>query len=279
MLPPEERMRILLAETQQLMDYLTSLPKSGWTHPTACSEWCVADVVAHLTNNSSNFAPRILRALQGDASPDDLSPRRASGTVDPIGAAHRTIAFRKQFGEPDAILPEFVAANRQFEDAMEMVGPKDWYNLVYRPAGPEPISSVVDVVLAEQTVHGWDIRSQFEPTATLSPEAVPVLVERIAQRPRWWSFRQGASPLPLRYRFEVVNPAQYSVDVVITGEDQYMEVASHEDPQVTFHCDGETYVMLMYGRIEPQDALAEGRVSAEGDRQLVQTFGANFIGG
>lgn len=279
MLPPEERMRILLAETQQLVDYLTSLPKSDWTHPTACSEWCVSDVVAHLTSNSKNNAARIARALQGDESPDDLTPRRRRGSVEPVEAAQRIVAFRKQFGEPDAILPEFVASTQELKEALGMVGSDDWNKASYRPAGPEPISNIVDVVLAEQTVHGWDIRSQFEPTATLSPEAVPVLVERIAQRPRWWSFRQGASPLPLRYRFEVVNPAQYSVDLVITGEDQYMEVASHEDPQVIFHCDGETYVMLMYGRIEPQDALIDGRVAAEGDGQLVQTFGANFIGG
>ena len=279
MLPPEERTRILLAETQILVDYLTRLPKSDWTHPTACSEWCVADVVAHLTSNSKNNAARIARALQGDESPDDLTPRRGRGSVDPVGAAHRTIAFRKQFGEPDAILPEFVAANRQLQEALAMVNPEDWNKPTYRAAGPEPISNIVDVELAELAVHGWDIRSQFEPAATLSPEAVPVLVERIAQRPRWWSFRQGTSPLPLRYRFEVVTPAQYTVDLVITAEEQYMEVASDKDPQVTFHCDGETYVMLMYGRVEPQDALTGGRVAGEGDRQLVQTFGANFIGG
>ena len=57
-----------------------------------------------------------------------------------------------------------------------------------------------------------------------------------------------------------------------------MEVASAEEAQDTFNCLGETYVMLMYGRINPRDALAEGRVSAVGDRLLVQTFGGHFVG-
>ncbi len=84
MLTPEERLRILLAETHRLEDYLTSLSKDAWTHPTACSEWCVADVVSHLASNSKSGALRIRRALEGDASPDDLSPQRALGSVDPV---------------------------------------------------------------------------------------------------------------------------------------------------------------------------------------------------
>ena len=279
MLPPEERMRILLAESQMLEDYLTTLPKGAWTHPTACSEWCVADVVAHLTMVSQNGASRILRAIQGDASADDLNPRRRRGTVDPVGGAQRTIAFRTQFGEPDAILPEFVAASRQFNEALLKVGPDDWNKASYRPAGPEPISNMLDVVLAEQAVHGWDIRSQFDANTALSPDAVPVLVERIAQRPRWWSFKKGAAPLPLRYRFEVATSMAYSVDVVVREEEQCMEVASSEEPQVTFRCDGETYVMLMYGRLEPGRALTDGRLNPAGDQRLVTAFADCFIGG
>ena len=56
--------------------------------------------------------------------------------MDPVGAAQRIVAFRKQLGQPEAILPAFIAANRQFEEAMAMVGPEDWYKPVYRPAGP-----------------------------------------------------------------------------------------------------------------------------------------------
>ncbi len=278
MLSPQERLRILLDEMQQLEEYLTNLPKEAWDQPSACAEWCVADVVAHLTSNSKNNASRLLRALQGDVSPDDLSPPRGSGSVDPVSAAQRIIAFRKQFGKPDAILPEYLASNRQFSEATAMVGPDDWNKSSYRPAGPVPISNIVDVVLAEQTVHGWDIRSRFDPGAGLPPTAVPVLVEWVAQRPRW-SFRAGPSPLPLRYRFEVTAPTPYSADVVVTEEAQNMEVASDKDAQVTFRSNGETYVMLMYGRITAREAIADGRVSYEGDQQLVAAFAERFVGG
>ncbi len=279
MLPPEERLRILLAETHRLEDYLTSLSKEHWTHPTACSEWCVADVVAHLVDNGKNYAPRIIRALQGDASPDDLSPRRAQGSVDPVSSAQRIIALRKQFSEPDALLPEFLVANRAFREAMAMVGSGDWYKSVYRPAGSEAISDLVDMGLAELTLHGWDIRSQFDPSVALSPEGLPVVVERIAQRPRQWSFKEGASPLPFRYRFEVATPAPYLADVVVTEVEQYMEVASDKKADIIFSCDGETYVMLMYGRVDPSHALNDGRLSFAGEQLLVAAFADCFVGG
>ncbi len=126
------------------------------------------------------------------------------------------------------------------------IGPQDWDKLVYRGVGTESLRNLVDVFITERTVHWWDIRSPFDSQAGLSPECVPINVERFPQRPRWWSFRAeaGFSLLPLRYRFELTKPAPYAVDVVATEEHQYVEVGSKDDAQVTFRWDGETFVLL-----------------------------------
>jgi hypothetical protein len=63
------------------------------------------------------------------------------------------------------------------------------------------------------------------------------------------------------------------VDVVVTEKQQYLEVGSTEEAQVIMRCDGATFVLLMYGRIKPEAAIAEGRVSVEGDKQLITAFG------
>ncbi len=93
------------------------------------------------------------------------------------------------------------------------------------------------------------------------------------------SVKEGLAPLPIRYRFQVTGPTPYSVDVVVTEEKQYMDVASNEDSQVTFQSDGEIYIMLMYGRITPSQALADGRMSAQGDKGFVTAFSEHFTGG
>ena len=109
---------------------------------------------------------------------------------------------------------------------------------------------------------------------------MPIIVERIPQRPRW-SFRaeSGFAPLLLRYRFAVSPPAPSVVDLVVTEKQQYLEVGSTEEAQVIMRCDGATFVLLMYGRIKPEAAMAEGRVSVEGDKQLVTDFGSLTIFG
>ena len=279
MLSPEERVKILQSETKRLEDYLRSLPEAAWSHPSACDGWTVADVVAHLTGHGKNYPTRIIRALQGDASPDMAAHRRMeSGQMDPEETEDQAVALRQELG--GQLLAEFIKGNQAMDQALAKVGQEDWDKLVYRTVGTESLRNIVDVFITERTVHGWDIRSRLNPPAGLSSECVPIITERIPQRPRWWSFRaEGFSALPLRYRFEITKPAPYVVDVVITEEQQYMEVASKDDAQVTFRCDGETFVLLMYGRIKPEAAIAEGRAFFEGDRQLVTAFAERFTGG
>ena len=276
---PEKRLEILRAETEGLERYLTDMPKEAWDQPSACDEWCIADVVAHLTQSSRNYPSRVLRALQGDASPDAMSSRLNPGEVDPENLAQRAVALRKELGGD--LLPEFLKANQAIVDALANISGQDWDKPVFRPYGPEPLRNIVDMLITERAVHGWDIRSPFDSQTGLSPESVAVIVERIPQRPTWWSFRTeaGFAPLPFRYRFEVTPPAQYRVDLVVTEERRYMEVASKEDAHVTFQCAGETFVFLMYGRINPEAAIADGRMSYAGDQELVNAFVQRFTGG
>ena len=58
-----------------------------------------------------------------------------------------------------------------------------------------------------------------------------------------------------------------------------MEVNSNVDAHVTFQCDGETFVFLMYGRIGPEAAMANGRISYEGDEELVSAFVQRYLAG
>ena len=214
----EERLEILRAETRELEKYLSDLPEETWGLPSACDGWCIADVVAHLTLTRGFNPFRILRALRGDDSPDDLSPRLVLGDVDPVSDAEEAITLRKELGGD--LLAEYIKASRGIVNALANVGPQDWDKRVFRPSRPEPVRNLVDIFICELAVHGWDVRSRFESQAGLSPKSVAVMVERIPQRATWWSFRieAGFASLPLRYRFEVTPPAQNRVDVVVTEE-------------------------------------------------------------
>jgi putative sterol carrier protein len=55
--------------------------------------------------------------------------------------------------------------------------------------------------------------------------------------------------------------------------------ASGQEPDTTFECDEETYVLVMYGRLKVFDALADGRLTFDGDPGLAVGFGRRFVGG
>ena len=58
-----------------------------------------------------------------------------------------------------------------------------------------------------------------------------------------------------------------------------MQPAGNQEPDVTFLCDGETYVLVMFGRLKIADALSEGRLTFDGDPALAVGFGRRFVGG
>ena len=51
-----------------------------------------------------------------------------------------------------------------------------------------------------------------------------------------------------------------------------MQAAGTAEPDVTFRCAAETFVLLAYERITLAEALADGRISVKGDRELADQF-------
>ena len=58
----EERVGLLKAEAQRLEQYLNGLPDEAWLHPSACDQWTVADVIAHLISAVGSHAGYITGA-------------------------------------------------------------------------------------------------------------------------------------------------------------------------------------------------------------------------
>ena len=276
---PEQRLRILKTETERLEHYLSGLSKEAWHQPSACGEWTVAGVVAHLTAHNQMYPERIIGTLQVDSSKQQELPPPYTGKVDPAPVAQGAIALTNELGEE--LLPTFIKGNRAMEEALAHVGPEDWDKLVYRPNGAEPLRNIVDVRISELAIHGWDIMSPLDPDATLSPECMPIIVERMPQRPRWWEIRTSADGLsaPVRYRFQVSDVPAPGTDFLLAPARQYMEVAGDAQADVTFRCDGETFALLAYGRLSSEVAISKGRLTYQGNQELADLFIRSFVGG
>src|SRR5262249_33231066 len=88
--------------------------------------------------------------------------------------------------------------------------------------------------------------------------------------------RAGLTGLSSRGPIIHAQPASSTHDILVEGERARMEPAGHGHASVTFHCDTETFILLMYGRVTHEAALASGRLRGEGNHQLINTFGQYF---
>ena len=274
---PEQRVSILQSETRKLEAFLGTLSHEDWQWSSRCDQWTVADVVAHLMAMDQDCAARIGRALHGDASPPPQAPPVAGQAAADI--AHHAIAVRQQLG--DDLLPTFIAAQRALQETLATIGPAGWDKPCYHPQGSVSIGWLVGALINELIIHGWDAQSVFDPHTRLSPACLPMMVEWNAHRRRWRKAPSDAAGAAqaLRYRFEVTDVPGYRTDVVLTDVQPYMEAVGNAPADVMFRCDGETFILLMYGRIRAHEAVSQGKMTCEGDAELVAAFNQRFQGG
>lgn len=272
-----DRAKIVHAEAKRLEQFLHALSPEDWQRPSACDRWQVADVVAHLAGMA--LAERITRGLQGDLAPPQGSPQTGTVNEDAFREriAQNSIALRTRLG--DQLLSAFIANNDHLDQVLATLRPQDWEVLCQHTMGPEPVRTWIDMRITELAMHSWDIRSSFDPQATLSAESLPSLLQTIPRAVRR-AFRPHASRTThVRYRFTLTGSDSITQDIVLSRDGAQGTTASDVAADVTFQCTAETYVMVMFGRLAVDTALRDGRLAYEGNPELVAAFGQAFVGG
>ena len=277
------RIDLLEREAQQLLSFLHGLSREGWQTASACAGWTVADVVGHLT--SVDLANRMLRGLDGDHAPPAGSPAPEQHDESAFAQSiyQRAIDASRRLGA--GLLDDFTQRIDEAIALFRQVQPDQWHNLVYWPPGPLTIDTLLTQRIAELTMHAWDIRSRLEDDYHLSDGSVAALLDTVDRAARR-AFRPD--PLlkgrPLRYRFRITGPGERVIDLVLSNDVaeivEQSPGARSEPADVTFSCDGETCVLVMYGRLTPSDAINAGRLHLiDGEESLAAAFGDRFVGG
>ena len=274
---------LLEREAEELLRFLRGLPAEAWQTPSVCEGWTVADVIGHLT--SVDLSNRLARGLDGDYSPPEGSPAPDQHDEDAFARSiyRRAIDASRRLG--DGLLDDFSQRINEMVRLFRQVGDDQWDNLVYWPPGPMSARTLLTQRIAELAMHGWDIRSRLEDDYHLSDGSVTALLDTVDRAARR-AFRpdpllQGRS---LRYRFAITRPRRRMLDLILS--DDLARIVDHgtgaatEPADVAFQCDGETCVLVMYGRRAPDAAVGARRLSvAGGDADLASTFGDRFVGG
>ena len=279
----EDRVVLLRSDSERFAQYVSALPDEAWGRQSACDRWQVADVVAHLVGVAEFYAGTVTRGIQGDTSaPEGRAPAgSASAASSAEGIALGALANRERLGAE--LLATFRAKDGHLNDVLAGVQPQDRDKPCYHPGGFVPAGNFVDMRFKELALHEWDIRSALEPEAGLSPASLPSMMHLIsnslASGSLPWAFWPGPDlPASARFRFDVTGPVQLKADVAVEGDKVRLEGSGEAPADVSFRCDTETFVLLMYGRLAPASAIKKGRLEAEGGSELTEQFSQWFKG-
>ena len=277
---PAERVEVLRQEAAAFKERVAALSAEDWDRPSACDGWSVADVVAHLSGQA--FALNVSRGLQGDYSPPAGAAPVTEHNEDEFARNIFQRAFNTRAEAGDHLQEVLFQRLDESVDVFTGVADQQWDNLCYWPPGPEPVHTMLDMRISELTMHAWDVCSRFDPDYRLSDGSVWVLMDTVNRAARR-AFRPDPTiPAPQVYRFVIDRPITAVYELVIANEEIVLRQAQDErdgGADVTFKCDGETYVMVMYGRLTPDEALVSGKMDWDGDERLALGFGARFLGG
>jgi uncharacterized protein (TIGR03083 family) len=254
------------------------LPPEAFDHPTACHRWAVRDLLAHLVLATNFQTSMMRRGLQGDSSPPEGLPvagaLRAPTVTDLVHQL--TMATKQQVGEQ--LLPAFHAAYDEIDQFLARLDAADGDILCYHPGALVSISGFVNLRLMELYVHGWDMRSRFEPPAHLPPESWPILLDLLPHFLTYMVVPAAQEAAERRYRFALTERDAAACDLVVAGGTLRLEAAGQTPAQVTVTCDTETFLLLMWGRLAWETAVADGQISIEGDHRLAADFGRWYRG-
>ena len=272
---------------------LSAAPASALDGPTACSEWDVATVAAHLAGGAVRQRDAMLRGQAGHSGPPDGETGLA--TPDQVQQANAVNNAQMRADLGDALLDNFQRNYQELDVLLQ--GWSDWsIGCWHRRRGTITASSYVDLRIQELVIHDWDMRSAGAGEGALDAEGIVALLPASEM---WYQlcFRPTATlTIPAVYRFEVGNndgsgsrdsnrdsssavAATLRHDVTVTGDAYSVaEPSAARQPQLTIRCNANTYLLCLYNRMDWNAAKRAGRIRVSQDADTIAHVALRNLG-
>lgn len=229
------------ASHDRLADIVAGLDGDALRARSYDKEWSIADVLSHLGSGAEIFSLILNAALSADKPPttDDFKP----------------IWDTWNARSPEDQATESVAANEALIARAEGLSPKQQAAFHVKMLGDMPMGLVgfLGMRLSEHAVHTWDIEVALDPAATVAPDAVDFLIDRL---PFMVGLTGKKAPAPVAVAVTTTDPNRaYTLD---TGG-VTLALAGATATTASLVLPAEAFLRLVYGRLD-----AEAGVTASG---------------
>ncbi len=228
---------LLRSSHERLVSEVEALDDTGLARGSACSEWSVGRVVAHLGSGAEIALMTLDAGIAGrdrGAGQDAMQEVwQRYDALDDVAATERSIA-----------------ANEALLGRLESLTPDQHETLVVPFfTGPTPLPMFSAFRLAEHAVHTWDVAVTRDPADELVPEAAQIILDAVVAR---MIGRLASEAAP--------GPSAVGLHLTDTGSDLLLELTPavalrepepREAPEARLDISTAALVRLVYGRLDP----------------------------
>lgn len=218
---------------ERLRSVVEPLDGDGLRGPSYASEWSIAQVLSHLGSGAELFTLFLDAGLRRAGPP-------GREVMEPIWAEWNAKSAEAQASEAlvsDAALIERIRsldAKQREEFRLAMFGMD--LDLV----------GLVRMRLGEHAVHTWDIAVAIDPTATIAPDAVALLVDALGPL-----VARSGKPTGAAQRIGVQTSEPSRRLTLEVGDPVSLTPAEHGDVPADVRLPAEALIRLVYGRLDP----------------------------
>ena len=197
------------------------------------SEWTIAQVLSHLGSQAEIFGLFLNAGLTGQDPP-------GREEFVPIWDVWNS-------KDPQAQAADALAADAATLERFESLDAGQRAQLRLRAFGMEmDLAGVARMRLGEHAIHTWDVAVALDPSATVAPDAVSLLIDTIGPL----AARTG-KPDGKQRRLRVVTSDPERQFVLETGDAISLKESVDDEGLPELHLPAETLVRLIYGRLDP----------------------------
>ena len=165
---PARWVDVLAGSHDRICDLVSELDADALARPSRCSDWTIAQVLSHLGSGAELFKAMLDAVVAGEPTPGrEFMP--------PVWERWNALG-------PEEQAEAFLSTDGQLVEALEDLGDR-LDELTFTFFGVMQLDAVgfVAMRLSEHALHTWDVAAALDPAATVDPDAVVLLVDRLPQ--------------------------------------------------------------------------------------------------
>ncbi len=247
--------RAYRASHDRLAGLVAGLDGAGLRAQSYDTEWSLADVLSHLGSGAEIFSLYVDAGVTGGDPPaqDDFKPIwEAWNTRSPEDQAARSIAANEDLAtRVESLTPEQRAA----------------FQVTMFGRLPVDLAGLLGLRLSEHALHTWDIAVMLDPAATVSPDAVGLLVDRL---PQMAGFAGSPAPAPVAVAVTTTDPARaFTLD---TGGVTLTPAGADHARTASLSLPAEAFLRLVYGRLDDESVTRASGVTLSELKSVFRGF-------